>query len=450
MNKGTFTQLFQSPSTYRIPKLVTLLTASCVFLGMVSLDASASTTSDGVVGTVVSYHVAAPVTPSTNPFAALLLKSRISSNANPLAIKTTSQKSTNANPLAIKTTSGTSTNANPLAIKTTPVNSTNANPISAALNNGRGRKSKKTPPSSPTTTTTLDPSPTTTTTSDPSPTTTTTSDPSPTTTTTGDPSPTTTTTLDPSPTTTTTTGTVPQTAYPIGTVDSSEPSGYGPPSATALAGYSQGSVTDFTGSSLPAGWESYGGTPAGDPGGQFATNHAVVGGGYLSLNTFQDPAYNNDWVTGGVCDCSVAPTYGAFFVRSRVTGAGPTQVELLWPQSGDWPPEIDFNETLGSATATTATIHWSSANSQFHSSLNDIDMTQWHTWGVIWTPSSITYTVDGQVWASVSSNQAQIPDVPMHLALQQQTWCGASPVWACPTAPESMEINWVAEYTPNS
>jgi beta-glucanase (GH16 family) len=168
----------------------------------------------------------------------------------------------------------------------------------------------------------------------------------------------------------------------------------------------------------------------------------------LSLNTFQDPAYGNEWVTGGVCDCGVAPTYGAFFVRSRDTGAGPTSVELLWPQSNDWPPEVDFNETLGLATATTATIHWGPNNTQYHSSYN-VNMTQWHTWGVVWTPTSITYTVDGTVWASVTSASAQIPNVPMHLALQQQTWCGASPVWACPTTPVSMQINWVAIYTPN-
>jgi hypothetical protein len=278
------------------------------------------------------------------------------------------------------------------------------------------------------------------------PPTTTTTDPAPATTTT-DPAPTTTTT-DPAPTTTTTD---PATPWPVGVADSSEVSGYAPPAAAALSGYTQGQVVDFSGlSSLPAGWDAYSGAPSGDPGGQFGSAHSVVGDGMLSLNTWQDPAYGGEWVTGGVCDCGFAPTYGAFFVRSRVTGAGPTNVELLWPQSNDWPPEVDFNETDGAATATTATIHWGADNSQYHSSLNDIDMSQWHTWGVIWTPTTITYTVDGQVWASVSSSEAQIPDVPMHLALQQQTWCGVTPAWACPTAPESMEINWVAVYTPSS
>jgi hypothetical protein len=175
----------------------------------------------------------------------------------------------------------------------------------------------------------------------------------------------------------------------------------------------------------------------------------VVGSGILSLNTFHDPAYGNEWVTGGVCDCGVAPTYGAFFVRSRITGAGPTNVELLWPQSNIWPPEIDFNETYGSSTGTSATVHWGASNTQHHSGLNTVDMTKWHTWGVIWTPTSITYTIDGNVWDAVSSSSAQIPNVPMHLALQQQTWCGASPAWACPTAPQAMQVDWVTQYSPS-
>jgi beta-glucanase (GH16 family) len=73
-------------------------------------------------------------------------------------------------------------------------------------------------------------------------------------------------------------------------------------------------------------------------------------------------------------------------------------------------------------------------------------MTQWHTWGVVWTPTSITYTVDGHAWNSFT-NASEVPDVPMTLDLQQQTWCGATPAWACPSTPQSMQVDWVAEYT---
>ena len=235
------------------------------------------------------------------------------------------------------------------------------------------------------------------------------------------------------------------TAYPIGTPDSSEPSGYAPPSATALAGYTQSYVTDFNGAALPSGWYSYNGQPGGDPGALFGTSHAVVGGGLLQLQTSLDPAGSTQWVTGGVCQCGTGQLYGAWFVRSRATSAGATAVELLWPNANVWPPEVDFNETGGSATGTSATVHFGAGNSQDQRGLT-IDTLAWHTWGVIWTPSSITYTVDGRVWGTITK-AAEIPSIVMHLSLQEQTFCASG--WACPSAPQQLNVDWVAEYTAN-
>jgi len=250
-----------------------------------------------------------------------------------------------------------------------------------------------------------------------------------------------------SPTTTrpVTTKTVLGPRYPVGVTNASEPSGYAPPSGLALPGYSQSYVTDFSGSALPSGWVSYSGKPMSDPGAQFGVAHVVVGGGLLQLNTWRDPQYNNIWVTGGLSQSAVTNTYGAYFVRSRLTGAGPTGVELLWPADNSWPPEIDFSETAGDASNLTATVHFgpASVNHIDQRALGNVDMTKWHTWGVIWTPTSITYTVDGNAWGSVAVG-AEIPNVPMTLDLQQQTWCDSG--WACPSAPQSMQVDWVAEY----
>ncbi len=258
-----------------------------------------------------------------------------------------------------------------------------------------------------------------------------------------------TTTTTNAPTTTTTAPAAPASptsAYPTGTVDGSEPSGYAPPGANALAGYNQSYVTDFTGSTLPTAWDPYEGQPGGDPGAQFDAAHLAVGGGLLNINTYQDPAFNNKWVTGGTCLCGItSQTYGAYFVRSRVTGAGPTGVELLWPAGNTWPPEIDFNETYGDTAGSSATLHYGASNSQIQRTLT-INMTQWHTWGVIWTPTSITYTVDGNVWGTVTNANA-IPNGPMYISLQSQTWCSSN--WACPTTPQSMQVDWVAQYKAN-
>jgi beta-glucanase (GH16 family) len=63
---------------------------------------------------------------------------------------------------------------------------------------------------------------------------------------------------------------------------------------------------------------------------------------------------------------------------------------------------------------------------------------------VIWSASSITYTLDGRVWGTVT-DPSEIPNQPMTLDLDQQTWCASG--FACPTAPQSELIDWVAEYS---
>jgi hypothetical protein len=233
------------------------------------------------------------------------------------------------------------------------------------------------------------------------------------------------------------------TPYPRGVVDIAEPSGVAPPGVNALSGFVRTYVTDFNGTSLTSGWDVFTGIPAGDPGGKFASSHVVVSDGLLQLSTWKDPQYQNRWVTGGLCQCGLSRVYGAYFIRSRVTSDGPNQVELLWPADNQWPPEIDFNETQGGALATTWTIHYGPIN-QVDQGILKIDMTQWHTWGVIWTAKSITYTVDGTVWGS-TTNPAESPTIPMNLDFEQRTLCSTGR--QCPTTRVSMLIDWVAEYS---
>jgi outer membrane protein OmpA-like peptidoglycan-associated protein len=59
----------------------------------------------------------------------------------------------------------------------------------------------------------------------------------------------------------------------------------------------------------------------------------------------------------------------------------------------------------------------------------------------------VTYTVDGTIWAQVN-DAAEVPQQDMWLTIQQQTWCSATPSFACPTAPDSTDVDWVAEYVP--
>jgi hypothetical protein len=238
--------------------------------------------------------------------------------------------------------------------------------------------------------------------------------------------------------------TSPTPQYPVGHVDLAEPSAMAPPSATALAGYARTYVSDFTGATIPAGWFKFTGKPNIDLTGQFGARHVTQGGGLLRLSTWRDPQYANKWVGGGICQCGLARTYGAYFVRSRITANGPNEVQLLWPASNISPPEIDFNETGSHHLSTSWTIHWGTENSIDQRSLI-IDMTKWHTWGVIWSPSAVIFTVDGRSWGEFTL-KAVIANVPMTLDFEQLALCQSGRY--CPTAPASMLIDWVAEYSP--
>ena len=378
MDKGTLNQIFfRGQTARRIPKLVTLGVASCVFFAMVSLDASASTSAPGDTNArLVESAATAPVSAASN-------------HMTGFRTHVTRTRSLTFGSRGPKLRSHTLSTHKPIS---------NASLISHFTGSSRGGHKAPTPTHRTTITTTA-----------------------------------------PAPS--------PNLAYPIGVVDSSEPSGYAPPPANALAGFTQSYVTDFPGTTLPSAWGSYEGSIGGDPGAQYDQKHVTVGGGMLQFNTYQDPAFNNAWITGGACDCNLAAqTHGAWFVRSRLTGPGATEVELLVPDANVWPPELDFNESYGDTTDTSATTHYGAGDATIERTVN-IDLNRWHTWGLIWTPTSLTYTVDGNVWGTVDT-AAAVPTIPMHLSLQQQTWCASN--WACPTANSSLNVDWVAQYTYNN
>ena len=230
--------------------------------------------------------------------------------------------------------------------------------------------------------------------------------------------------------------------YPVGRADHSQPSGLAPPGPHSLSGFRQIYVSNFGGTRLPSDWYVFTGKPGGSPDGQFARAHIVVRDGLLRLNTWRDPAYGNKWVTGGLCQCGLTQIYGAYFVRSRVTGGGANEVQLLWPAKNTWPPEIDFNETGGYVRGSTATLHYGGANLIVQTHVY-LDVTKWHTWGVIWTPHEVVYVVDGKAWGGVDVAD-EIPTVKMRLDLEQRTQCSLHA--QCPKAPVSMLVDWVAVY----
>jgi beta-glucanase (GH16 family) len=106
--------------------------------------------------------------------------------------------------------------------------------------------------------------------------------------------------------------------------------------------------------------------------------------------------------------------YGYFEMRAELpAGAG------MWPafwmldnnsdQPGGWPPELDALETFGAPNADgeggTNQVHWD-VHSQNASqqgggwvTLNGNETTGYHTYGVLWTPTTMSFVYDGKIEA---------------------------------------------------
>ena len=111
-------------------------------------------------------------------------------------------------------------------------------------------------------------------------------------------------------------------------------------------------------------------------------------------------------------------TYGKVEIRAKasqeVDGAGPCF--LLWPASNDhWPPEVDILETPHGRGM--FTNHWAGPNGEdtYETTQFDLDYSQWHVYGLEWTPDRLAMTVDGQV---VKTYTGHIPTEAMSVGLQ--------------------------------
>lgn len=224
-----------------------------------------------------------------------------------------------------------------------------------------------------------------------------------------------------------------------------------------LNGWRQIYVEDFDGADLDESWGRYQGQPAGDSYSWWEPSHVQVGGSLLNLAAYQE---QGRWVAGGVSNHGVAQTYGKWLVRFRVDASDEMTIHfLLWPKGGDWPPEIDFLENAGGdrTEGSGSLIYRTDAGGRDreHRSVTS-DFTSWHTVGVEWLPGSVTYTLDGRDWGSVTGDV--VPDVPMWMALQAQVGgCQRKADYGdyrCPIAgtPDqaNVQIDWVAVYAPDA
>lgn len=135
--------------------------------------------------------------------------------------------------------------------------------------------------------------------------------------------------------------------------------------------------------------------------------------------------------------------YGKWEVRLRMASAGGGgskyhPVLLLWPQSEQWPQggEYDFAETDIGDQNVDAFIHHPAATvvQDAYTSPN-IDITQFHTYAIEWTPTAINGYIDGVRWFNDTKSSAQAPG-GMHATIQLDNNDGSG------MAPATMDADW--------
>jgi len=242
-----------------------------------------------------------------------------------------------------------------------------------------------------------------------------------------------------------------------------DPSGRNP--LATLSGFTPSYVQEFTGDAIPPGWGAYSGVPGGES--------AQVAQWVRGMCTVSEGEAH--FMASGVDSCGLnyygtPQEYGAWFARMKgddePSGMFFSDIFLLWPANNQWPPEIDvYEDSGGSRSGTTATLHntvgsacGSSPSSQCMQSYEQTnapsggvanDGTAWHTYGVEWTPSGVSWLIDGHVIFTAPASQvqspAQQPALPMNMVLQSQNLQGAG----APTPRETMTVDWVEEFSWN-
>lgn len=166
---------------------------------------------------------------------------------------------------------------------------------------------------------------------------------------------------------------------------------------------------------------------------------------------------NGGWTSAGLSgDPGFAAVRGRWEVRARFPRAvGIGYVFLLYPRDGSWPPEVNFAEGRVNGPVLSATYHWDADNKTDQRHLQQPDMHEWHTYGVVIEEKTLVYTFDGSPWAVMPNDFITDKELwvgfqcgamdPDGEAKEYETVPGGVPGPDTP-ADMTIDIGWVAHY----
>jgi beta-glucanase (GH16 family) len=198
-------------------------------------------------------------------------------------------------------------------------------------------------------------------------------------------------------------------------------------------------------------------------------NTVSVSGGYLNLSVIQTPptqcvpGYNPTYQAGMVTSTKLFnQTYGAFEVRAKipdVTVPGLQETFWLYHQTntygaGSLSGEIDFAEFYSHySNLDVPYIHYaySAVDPNVSAYKCTIDPTQFNTYDVDWSPTSITVYYNGQVCLTDQPIGGPAPfNQPFFIALTQALGLGFNAPTANTPLPATTQVDYVRAWTPAS
>lgn len=188
------------------------------------------------------------------------------------------------------------------------------------------------------------------------------------------------------------------------------------------------------------------GRPAATQGIYDTSKTVTVHDSMLDMRVYTDGS-GRPWIANPIPDTGTwGQLYGRYAVRFKSdTVPGFKMAWLLWPTSENWNQgEVDFPEAgLGNnMQGYSHNVNGSPNTNQWIVNTN-VNMADWHTAVIEWTPTSLKFILDDVTYTTTDS--AAIPKNPMYWKLQTETNLSSTPP---PTSSQGhVYIDWVAVWT---
>lgn len=186
----------------------------------------------------------------------------------------------------------------------------------------------------------------------------------------------------------------------------------------------------------------------------YLSSNVRVAGGLMNISTSSRGAAGFSQSTGSVnTNKRFAFKYGYLEARILVPScSGCWPAFWMLPSADHWPPEIDIIEYFNTAKQVIpySAVHWPKNepdkedyfSERLMHSPSDNYIGSWHTYGVLWSASSVQFYLDGQL-GPVFSERSRIPHLSMYPIMQLAVGAGHRP------APGStMQVDYVRAWVP--